>query len=249
VPRATGYDPLFTSAEQDALLDAIVERAAPGTVCMFDLDGCLFDNRHRQIHIYREFAGIHGHPELYRIEPDHFRDWDQRATLRRAGVPEAVVEQVAGPLRAWFMEHFFTSRAVQLDHAMPGAVRLVRACWAAGAHVVYLTGRHEPMRAGTAAALHQYGFPLDEGGSTLLMKPAFATPDHEYKDVALHRLAALGRPTVFLDNEPVNVNLFAERHPDALVVFVATDHSPRADEPAEGIPWMKGFLRTSDLAS
>jgi len=46
-----------------------------------------------------------------------------------------------------------------------------------------------------------------------------------------------------LDNEPANVNKFHDRHPDAQVVFVETDHSPRPDEPHSDLQWLRGFLR------
>ena len=73
--RARGAEPLFASAEQDALLDRIVATAVPGSVGVFDLDGCLFDNRPRQIRILRELASRESLPELYRVEARHFRDW------------------------------------------------------------------------------------------------------------------------------------------------------------------------------
>ena len=38
--RARGYKPFGTNLQQDALLDRIITEAKPGTVGVFDLDGC-----------------------------------------------------------------------------------------------------------------------------------------------------------------------------------------------------------------
>jgi hypothetical protein len=243
---STGYQPLATSADQDAVLAAIEARAAPGAVCVFDLDGCLFDTRYRQVHLFAQLGALIDAPDLSRVRVEHFEDWDLAATLRRAGIATDQVDALMPELRAWFMEHFFTSRAVGLDHAMPGGARLVRACSRRGAHIVYLTGRHTPMREGTERALLEWGFPWQDGGSTLLMKRAASTSDTEFKADALGLLQRLGQPAVFLDNEPSNVNLFHARFPDALTVFVRTDHSPRPIVPDPSLPVVRGFLRQQE---
>ena len=40
--RARGYKPFGTNLEQDTLLDRIINQAKPGTVGVFDLDGCVW---------------------------------------------------------------------------------------------------------------------------------------------------------------------------------------------------------------
>jgi phosphoglycolate phosphatase-like HAD superfamily hydrolase len=245
--RARGYSPYESSTQQDALLDSIVETASSsgaGGVGVFDLDGCLFDTRSRQVHIFREFASRTGALDLYCVEAVHFKDWDLGNTLRNAGLPEARIDAVLDGLKAFWFERFFTSRYVQFDHAMPGAVELVNRCRATGLKIVYLTGRDETMRAGTEASLKGFGFPIDGDECRLIVKPDFETDDTEFKDAALKTIAAMAQPVIFLDNEPANVNKFHERYPDAQVVFVETDHSPRPDEPHSSLPWLRSFSRT-----
>ena len=77
-----------------------------------------------------------------------------------------------------------------------------------------------------------------------MVKPEIHTDDTEFMNTALNRIAELGQPVLFLDNEPSNVNRFRERHPEALVVFVETDHSPKPDEPHPEIPWLRNFSRS-----
>lgn len=246
--RANGYTPRATSPEQDALLDGIVEaarQAGDGSVGVFDLDGCLFDNRPRQIQIFRELASQRNILELYDIELSHFQDWSLRRTLTNSGLSEQRVDELYDMVRDHWLRHFFTSEYVLYDQAMPGASALLWDCYRTGMHVVYLTGRDESMRAGTEEALARHGFPFNRPRSTLLVKPDFNTDDTQFKSEALREISTLGDPKLFLDNEPSNINLFHDSFPVATVVFVATDHSDKPVEPHPDIPWLQSFLRTT----
>lgn len=243
--RARGYDPLTWSADTQVLLDRIIHRAremGPGHVAVFDLDGCLFDNRPRQIQILREFAAKEHLTELYRVEPHHFQDWSMRTTMRNAGIADSWIEEHYPRIRAYWESTFFTSAYCLYDHAMPGAVQLVRAIHHAGMQVVYLTGRDETMRAGTDESLRRFGFPLGVPRTQLIVKPTFEMDDTTFKEGAMEGIAALGKVAIYIDNEPANVNMFRARHPAAMVVFVETDHSHRPDLPDPEIPWLRNFL-------
>lgn len=241
-----GYAPLLVSTAQDAVLDTIVASAGPGTVAVLDLDGCLFDNRPRQVQIIHEFAAHTDQVDLAVVELSHFSDWSLTTTLRAAGLSAERVAQVIVPLRAFWEQRFFTSEYVRHDLPMPGAVRLVRQLQRGGAYIAYLTGRDDVMYAGSVETLCRFGFPQPGDGATLLCKPDAALSDDAWKRDALDLVRQLGKATLFMDNEPVNANLFADACLDALVVFVSTDHSPRTDRPHPDLPVIRGFLRTDD---
>jgi hypothetical protein len=245
--RSRGYAPFECSAEQDALLDRIIAHVATtgaSGVGVIDLDGCLFDTRPRQVKIIREYASAHDALDLYCIQAEHFTDWSLATTMRNAGIQEDRIQALKKELADFWFKRFFQSDYVVHDHAMPGSVDLVRRCEAAGMKIAYLTGRDNTMRAGTEASITAWGFPLDGINNRLFTKPTFEMNDTEYKDQALLEIAAMGQPVLFLDNEPANVNKFRQRHPDSLVVFVETDHSPRKDEPDAEIPWLRSFSRS-----
>jgi len=247
MPRSRGYAPHASSPEQDALLDEITASAArAGTtgVGVFDLDGCLFDTRPRQVKIIREYASIHDALDLYCIREEHFTDWSLATTMRNAGIAEERIAGIKHDLADFWASKFFRSDYVVHDHAMPGAVALVKQCQAAGLKIAYLTGRDNTMRAGTEAAIIAWGFPLDGADARLFTKPTFDMDDTEYKDAALGEIAQMARPVLFMDNEPANVNKFRERFKESMVVFVETDHSPRKDEPHPEIPWVRSFSRS-----
>ena len=242
--RAQGYAPFGASKEQDVLLDEMTATAGPGKVGVFDLDGCLFDTRHRQIIIFREFASRHEFWELYRVQPEHFSDWDLKTTLLSAGIPEERIDQFLQPLSAYWKECFFSSEYVRFDHAMPGSQYVARQCYEKGMFVVYLTGRDHSMRDGTEMALRSYGFPYDVENTLLITKSDFHIPDAVYKKKALAQIATLGDPVLFVDNEPENVNVFARAHPKAKIVFIETDHSFKPESPKESIPWIRSWYRS-----
>lgn len=242
--RARGYDGLHVSGVNTALLDHMAAAGwGAGDVAVFDLDGCLFDTRPRQVQILRELAGTSGLDPLHRVGVEHFTDWSLGTTMKNAGLDPDWIVAHAKVVRAAWEERFFTSAYVLYDHAMPGAPDFVRGLAAAGTQVVYLTGRDVKMKRGTETMLRRFGFPYDVAGATLFVKPHFRMDDTKFKQGALESIDGLGRVVLYLDNEPANVNMYRARHPDALVVFVETDHSPRPDVPDPGIPWLRSFRR------
>ncbi len=233
------WDPLHRSEEQTAVLQAALGRAGPGQVCVLDLDSCLFDTRPRQKRILRAYAELVGWPELFTVRVEHFQDWSLRNTLALARVEER--GRLEG-LRAFWWERFFDGAWHCYDEPLPGAVAFVQELHRRGATLVYLTGRHRPMREGTLRALHTWHFPMGDGRSTLVTKPRFETDDHVYKRSAGRLVRSLGSPALCLDNEPSNVNVFADIFPEALVIWVDTDHSPLPVAPRAALPRIRGFL-------
>ena len=239
------YCPFDTSPTQDRVLEdcvALAHSQGAEGVSVFDLDGCLFDTRPRQVQILRELAGQMGWIDLYGVSAEHFEDWDLVRTLRNSGMSAARSESIGDEVKKFWWNRFFTTDYVLFDHAMPGAPDLVRRVFEAGGHVVYLTGRDQTMRAGTEEALARFGFPMGGERAQLMVKPDFKTDDTVFKGEALQTIAELGTPYLFLDNEPSNVNRFQDDFPGARVVFVATDHSGKPVTPYERIPQIKGFL-------
>ncbi len=209
-----------------AALDAL---AIPGAVAAFDLDSTLLDNRPRQARIIREFGAAAGIAPLEKCAPAHFDGWDLRIPLSRCGLSDAEVTRHFPALRDFWRARFFTSDYCDLDVPIPGAPMFVQSVIAAGARVVYLTGRHEPMRNGTLSSLGRGGFPLPdrEPRAELWLKPTFDIPDDAWKESAFERLRAHGTVTAAFDNEPTHVNGYRVAFPSAHVVHLKTDHSGR----------------------
>jgi hypothetical protein len=239
------YDPFRTDDAHvsvlNRVLDAVQSAPAPKVV-VFDLDSTVFDNRPRQVHILREFGLAHDMPELFHLDRTHFIDWDLVTPLIRLGIAPDKAHAVGPEIKQFWRERFFTSPYCLYDVALPHAPHYVRAVHKRGAHVVYLTGRHEPMRDGSTESLRRFKFPAPpDERVTLLMKPTIEMPDTDYKKSAYEAVRKIGRVIAGFDNEPAHANALKEGFPEAMIVWLKTDRSPATDEPRQDLLHAWGF--------
>jgi hypothetical protein len=223
-------------AEQTALFARIVARckSRPGELpplVVFDLDGTLMDNRPRTAAILQELAielrrEAHGSAEILAAARTEKLAYLLSDSLKRLGVDHpAFVERA----EAFWRSRFFSDAYLKHDVAIEGAVVLARACYDAGATLVYFTGRDLPaMALGSFESLRDLGFPIGVVGAELVCKSDPNIPDEQYKRTEGPKLARIGRIVAAFDNEPGNCNAFVEIAPDADVVFVDTQHLPGA---------------------
>jgi len=242
------YDRL-PSAEQGALLRRILARCGESRpsarpVVVFDLDGTLMDNRPRTCAILKEIAVLwekteptladrlaHATPEKV---PYHFKD-----TLTVFGV---VREDLQSFAFEYWKTHFFADPHIRHDIEVRGAAHFAKACYEAGANVVYLTGRDLPqMGVGTFGSLKSLGFPIGLCGTELVLKPDPKMLDFEFKRSEAPKLARVGRVIAAFDNEPENCNVFLGQFPDADSVLVDTQHAGGAPPLADGVKVIPDF--------
>lgn len=197
-------------------------------VLVFDLDSTVFDNRPRQARIVREYGAQKNLPALTKVQQFHFTNgWDLKHACVGAGLSEADAESIHRDLKNFWGARFFTSPYCKDDIEIVGAPRFLNACVKTGAKVVYVTGRHEEMRAGSIEAMARCGMPVPGGSVALMMKPTLRESDDAYKRVAHQLLEEMGSVIAAFDNEPTHVNDYATRFPTCLPVHLATDHSGR----------------------
>lgn len=208
--------------------------AGPKTIMVFDLDSTIFDNRPRQARIVREFGKQAGIEALTRCQPAHWTSgWDMKAAFLNCGLSLAQADAIFKDAKSFWADRFFTSEYCADDVEVPGAPRYLQGVLASGAQLVYLTGRHEEMRAGTVACLTRHQMPVPDGRVALVMKPTLRESDDTFKRQAHDRLEGQGDVFAAFDNEPTHANDYAVRFPRATVVHLATDHSGR---PVELLP-------------
>ena len=236
-----GYARRVATPFSDRLLDADTRRAhlrdvirrtqaSDRPVVVFDLDGTLLDNRPRTVAILRELA--HQWQE-HDERQDHAKTlngatiegtvYSLAENLQRLGVHEDHHE----PAFDFWKERFFHDDYMHHDVALPGAVDFARTLYAAGANLVYLTGRDLPgMALGTFKSLRDEGFPIGVVGTELVVKPDFNTPDPAFKKDVAEMLNRLGDVVASFDNEAANCNLLLDEHPESLTFFVDTLCAP-----------------------
>jgi hypothetical protein len=251
-PARPAYARLEPSA-QGALLERVLARCKHGgglgsagtpPVVVFDLDGTLMDNRPRTCAILRELASDWSarEPELAErfmaASPDeipyHFRD-----TLAVLGVTG---EDLATEAFEFWRARFFADPHILHDVEVKGAIRFVRACYEAGASVVYMSGRDLPfMGVGTFGSLRQHGFPIGVCGTELVLKPDARMIDFEFKRSEAPKLARIGKVVASFDNEPENCHVFLDHFPDAESVLVDTQHASGAPPLRSGVKVVADF--------
>lgn len=239
------YDPRRRDTQHDDVLRGVFTRVAEADsakVVVFDLDSTLFDNRPRQVQIFREYGLTHHLPELSSLSEHHFLDWDLKAPLLRAGIDEARAEALFTEVRAFWKARFFTSPYCLYDVALPGAADFVTALHDTEATIVYLTGRHEAMREGTHESLLRFGFPAPGMLRVhLVMKPSLELDDTAFKAEAHSEVKKIGHVLAAFDNEPAHALGLARSFPEATVVWLDTDRSKEA-MPRPDLPRTFGFL-------
>ncbi len=226
----------LSSADQHALVTRLVARckATPGEpspVVVFDLDGTLMDNRPRTLAILHELAReleaeAHASASVLAKAQGEELAYLLGDSLSRLGIehPELVARA-----ESFWRDRFFSDHYLKHDVALAGSVEFARACYEAGAVLVYFTGRDLPlMGIGSFQSLRDLGFPIGIVGTELVCKPDARIPDEQFKRDEGPKLRRVGKVVAAFDNEPGNCNAFLEIAPGADVVFVDTQHLPGA---------------------
>lgn len=243
-----GPDPM--QGTRHSILEAVRQRvsaAAAGggadPAVIFDLDGTLFENTPRTQRILLAFALERGdEPLRQRVESVPVACYRYRIgdTLERLGVNGREREEIEG----YWQRHFFSDRFLRFDTPLDGAPRYLRRLHAAGAHLIYLTGRDVPnMLAGTVESLAIHGFPIGQLGVELFLKPDPAMDDRVFKAEAARRLGRRRRVVAIFDNEPTQLLDLLSAMPGAIGILV---EGLRAGEVSELGP---AILRLASFSS
>jgi hypothetical protein len=243
----TESDTQVQNEKLEEVIDIIRERTKKhvSTLAIFDLDGTLFDNRSRTIFILREISEQFDAklPQLSAAF-EHFHElsiieYSLDATLGKLGVSDP--QEIAFIKSEW-AKRFFSDEYQKFDVPLLGAKSYVNKVHAAGATVIYLTGRDvRNMLVGTTESLRLYGFPVGIVGTMMIVKREFEEQDEVFKrDVAVY-LKRLGEVVAVFENEPANSNILHRDFTGALSFLVLTQHRPDAPPLESGIVRIRDF--------
>jgi hypothetical protein len=230
-------------ADQTRILRAALDAIGPSRpAAAFDLDSTILSNKPRQARIVREFGRERGIPQLADCSPQAVVSWDLRDTMRMCGLSGADADRLDRDLRRFWLLRFFTSEYCKDDEPIAGAAEYLRRVLGAGGEVLYITGRHAGMEAGTLESFRRAGFPLPDGSRVQLwLKPRPDDDDDRWKEACQARLLELSGLACAFDNEPTHVNAYKRAFPEARVVHLDTDHSGRPVEVRPDVPSIVDF--------
>lgn len=236
----TGAVPL-AQERASALLSKVI-RECEGQRVLFDLDSTLLDNKPRSAVIMREFAEARSLSLLANATPAHFPTWSARDSMVLMGMSQAHADLLLDDYLDFWAARFFSSEYCHHDIGVTGSNRFVNAVHDSGGEVIYLTGRDETMREGTALSLETLGFPrADAYGVSLIMKPKASDSDDKYKQGELEKLSVLGDIAAGFDNEPSHINSYRRVFTKTVCVHLDTDHSMRKVRLLGGIVSIRDF--------
>lgn len=233
----------------DTVLSDILEKAGKAQregelpVVIFDLDGTLFHTGFRSKQIFLEYAHDQGdtilESKVNSIDPVAMK-YRVRKTLTESGITDSTV--LKAMIDSWRTK-FFSDDYLKYDEHLPGSVKFVNALHDSGALIIYLTGRDAPgMLLGTTASLQEHGFPVGIAGTELIMKPERYMKTYLFKKLTLSYIEQLGAVIALFENEPENINLFAERFSGIRACFLETQHKPNAPEVNKNVHHLKHYL-------
>lgn len=249
---ASHFHPLHEREVLGEILARITRLHAEGgtPVLLLDLDSTLYEVAPRTLQIIQEWLRTEegkAHPEvLARLHAlTHAQlGYSVQDTFHALGLDleHPGTLSVMDAIKRFWHERFFTSRYLPYDHAYPGAAEFTRRAHAAGARIVYLTGRDEPnMGAGTRANLQRDGFPWEVPNTHLLLKAAYDLPDLGHKTGAAQFVREKGTLVASFENEPANLVALYDLFPEAMHVFMETVCSEHATLPRQGLYRIRGF--------
>jgi hypothetical protein len=243
--------PRLPRADQATLLRSIVGRIrseagarGPTPVVVFDLDGTLMDNRPRTAAILREFASTLPREEEEIAARLGACDASRLAYLLTDSLAALGVTRsdLVARAEAYWRDRFFADEHLKHDVEVPGAVEFAKACYEAGAILVYMTGRDLPlMGIGSFRSLRDLGFPIGTPGTELVLKPDANMPDEAFKRLEAPKLARVGKVVAAFDNEPANCNSLLAMNPGCDSVLLDTQHLPGAPPLDAGVHVVADF--------
>ncbi len=147
---------------------------------VFDIDNTLFDSRSRTAEAANLYGNKHGITELATLEAEDAQ-LNGADTARAAGVTNAAT--IAAFQRFW-AAFFFDGANFQYDEPLSSSIEWALAAKAAGAEIIYLTGREHRKESETRAQLEAAGLP-DTDARSVISKPSSAksTPDYKVKEL------------------------------------------------------------------
>jgi len=226
------------------------------TLAVFDIDSTLFDVSPRVERILLEFAAdpiyqakFPQQIQLFKDIRTRRKDWGFQNALERAGL-DGNHPELQEAVRDFWYQRFFSNDYLKYDLPYDGAVEYVNAAANLGAEVVYLTGRDVVrMGPGSALTLKQWGFPLDDRQTRLVLKPNKVMDDAEFKTNWFANLPENSYADIwFFENEPVNIHHLRKQQPHVNVVFFESTHAGKA-APPEDIPKIMHFLLDEKVES
>lgn len=214
-PQAAGGDVFETKHVDGAAfckktLADLETRVKNGEKCrvVFDIDDTLVDTRARTLALAKAFDKQRGTKAFSKLTLSKVGK-SAKETCEALGVDEKTAKAFNG----YWNANFFAGKSFDKDAPIARTIALAKQSKAAGAEVVYLTGRTESVRPGTLAQLEKLGLP-DADDSHLVMKPKASVKTPEWKSGLLAQWAGESKLGFFVTESRRDIAQVQADHPE-----------------------------------
>jgi phosphoglycolate phosphatase-like HAD superfamily hydrolase len=218
-------------------LHQLIKLITSQTLVVLDIDSTLVQTHKRNEAVLRRFAkdaGIdssHSGRHLFGQSECFPFEYGYAQALHRLGVAD---EDLKSQVAHYWRKHFFSNEFLHCDLPHDGAQDFVGWLNQKWIPHVYLTGRPHPlMWEGTLKTLQALQFPVTT--DNLYLKPHPQDVDELFKSQKMAELKKGYSKVIFIDNEPKVLNQIDKDHPEIVLVFVDTCHSPNVVPPASAL--------------
>lgn len=223
----------------DELANLIIKKAKKTKkkpICVFDLDGTLFDVGYRTIGIIKEWlesdAAMHFDKSILqkirKINYDHI-GYSLSHLFENSGFDlrnQQIMAVFSSIERVWKKKFFDGISLVKYDQTIENSCEFVKYLKNNGLEIFYLTGRYwHSMRHGTIEQLKKFDFPLLEENLILKLNPF--EDDQLFKAEQIRILGKEFDICGNFENEYLNLAYMALEAKNAINVIVDSQHSGR----------------------
>jgi len=221
------------------ILNLILKKAKKSKknpICVFDLDGTLFDVGYRTIGIIKEWLNSDASlnfdksliQKISKINYDHV-GYSLSHLFENSGFDlrnQQIMSVFSSIERVWKKKFFDGVSLVHYDDTIKNSLNFVKTIEKNNIEIFYLTGRYwHSMRNGTIEQLKKFNFPFKEKNLILKMNPF--EDDQLFKSEQIHNLSQNNEICGNFENEYLNLAYMALEAKDAINVIVDTQHSGR----------------------
>jgi hypothetical protein len=169
-------------------------------------------------------------------------------TFQNLGLPlqSPTIQKAWTKIKGFWFDRFFSNEYLKHDRPYLLAPEFVTRLHKKGAHILYLTGRHdEKMRIGTLDCLERDGFPVGDPRVLLRMKTGTSPDDAAFKARVARAWGERFNVLACFENEPRNLIRLQSALPKSMAVFVNTVCSDKRTRPGNRLFHLKLFPKLS----
>ena len=205
-------------------------------ICVFDLDGTLFDVGYRTIGIIKEWLNSEAInnfdqrliQKIAKMNYDHV-GYSLSHLFENSGFDlrnQQIMSIFSSIERVWKKKFFDGVTLVKYDQIIQNSLNFVEHIEKNNIEIFYLTGRYwHSMRNGTMEQLKKFKFPFQEHNLILKMNPF--EDDQLFKSEQINKLSQKFDVCGNFENEYLNLAYMALEAKDAINVIVDSQHSGR----------------------